>query len=469
MTVELLLEVCVFACLTYLGLLYLAYTAQIVVAAVESRRLRTQRDVDRASAVPGSRFCPPVSVIVPAFNEAGGLADAVRSLLELEYPSFEVVVVDDGSTDGTCQRITEAFELVPADALSRNVVSSKPVHGVYRSPLDPRLLVISKENGGKADALNAGLNYCRYGFVCGVDADMVFSRDALTIAVRPFMADPAKVVGLTSALETAADPYVALEKGVRYRLPETSPLILFQTLDYLRAFYNNRLAWARLGYMLCAAGAFQVWRRDLLEELGGWSPDFTCEDIELTFRVHKTLRELGRPYRVVCLPDPVGVTEGPNTLRKLVAQRERWQRVILETWWANREMLFDRRYGAVGLFGMPFYLLSEVIAPVFELLALGTLVAGAALGLMDWWLFALVVLLVSLLNGALSVAALLMHEHQTRAYGWRGLLALMAAMPIELVAYRPFMSWARVKGTWRFLRGDKGWHKFERNVRTEAA
>ena len=144
----------------------------------------------------------------------------------------------------------------------------------------------------------------------------------------------------------------------------------YQHMDYLRAFFNNRLAWSRLGFMLCAVGAFQIWRRDVLEEVGGYARNFTCEDIELTFRVHEKFRREGRDYEIHCLPDNVGTTEGPDTVRKLVSQRERWQRVINETVWHYRQMWFRPRYGSVGLLGAPFYLFTEVLAPVFEVLAM---------------------------------------------------------------------------------------------------
>lgn len=201
----------------------------------------------------------------------------------------------------------------------------------------------------------------------------------------------------------------------------------------------------------------------------GWSRTFTCEDIEFTFRAHRFLRERGSPYRILSLPVRVGVTEGPDDMRKLVAQRERWQRVIVETWWANRKMCFNRRYGSVGLLGMPYYLLSEIVAPVFEVLAVATLAVGAAAGLVDWNVFLLVLLLISLVNSVLSAGALLMADLESPAYRLAGVVRLLALMPLELLVYRPFMSWARIKGTWRFLRGDKGWHKYERNVHADPA
>ena len=217
--------------------------------------------------------------------------------------------------------------------------------------------------------------------------------------------------------------------------------------------------------MLCAIGAFQLWRRDLLEEVGGFSREFTCEDIELTFRIHERLRREGRPYSILCLPDPVGTTEAPDTIRKLIAQRERWQRVITETVWHYRRMLLNPRYGTVGMLGMPFYVLSEVLAPVFELTSLVALPVAFAVGDFSWRVFALALLAISLGNGVLSGSAILADDRQSRSYRLRDLARLFALAPLDLVLYRPLMAWARVKGTWRFLRGDKGWHKFARNER----
>jgi cellulose synthase/poly-beta-1,6-N-acetylglucosamine synthase-like glycosyltransferase len=469
MTLETGVHVGVGTCLAYLLLVYGLHIALMVVGHIESRRRRHERRLDNPDLLVGSRFAPGVSVIVPAYCECDGLPAAVRSLLALEYPAFEVIVVNDGSTDDTLSRLVADHGLVAVDASSRSVLETAPIDGYYRSPTDPRLLVVDKRNGGKADALNAGLNHCRYRYVCTVDADMVFARGALTRAMREIVRDPARVIGLTSYFENARDPARALPDGVQFQQPETRPLFAFQTFDYLRAFFNNRTGWARLNFMLCASGAFQIWRRDLVEELGGWSRRFTCEDIEFTFRAHRVLRERGRDYRIASLPDCIGVTEGPDSVGKLVSQRERWQRVILETCWANKRMWFNPRYGTVGALGLPFYLLSEILAPFFEVLAIATLVTGAATGLIEWWEFAALTLAVTLANSALTTGALLMHDLERRAYRSSVVLRFLALMPLEMIVYRPVMAWARIKGTWRFTRGDKAWHKFERNVRTDTA
>jgi cellulose synthase/poly-beta-1,6-N-acetylglucosamine synthase-like glycosyltransferase len=468
-TLELVLRTSVLLCAAYLCVVYAMYVGLMLVGFAESRRRRRRKRAEDVDAVATSRFSPPVSILVPACNEESMIEDAVRSLLGLDYAQLEVIVVSDGSTDATIDRLRKRFDLLPVAEHSREVVASQPVRAAYRSSFEPRLLVLDKDPGGKADALNAALNHCRYPYVCGVDADTVFDRGALSTTMGAFMTEPGSVVGLTSFFETSADPAASLVGGSKYRIPDARSLLLYQTLDYLRAFFNNRVAWSRLGFMLCAAGAFQVWRRDLVDELGGWSPDYTCEDIEFTFRVHRRLREAGREYRVLSLSQRIGVTEGPDSLRKLVSQRERWQRVIVETWWANRRMCLNRRYGSVGLLGMPYYLLSEIVAPFFEVLAIATLVAGAVAGLMDWSVFALVLLLMSLLNSTLSTGALFMADLESPAYRLRGVLKLLALMPFELLVYRPAMSWARVQGSWRYVRGDKAWHKFERNVHAESA
>ena len=465
MTLETALRVAVLTCGAYLALLWLMHWGLLVVGLAESRRRRREREVDDLDALSGSRFAPGVSILVPAYNESAGLADAVRSLLAIDYPEFEVIVVNDGSTDDTFERLVDELGLVPVEASSRGVVETEHVLGYGRSPGDRRLLVVDKVNGGKADALNAAFNHCRYRYVCAVDADMVFTRGSLARAMREIVRDP-EVVGLTSYYENTRDPAASLPDGVRFLGPDTRPLFAFQSFDYLRAFFGTRIGWARLNFMLCAAGAFQIWRRDIVEDVHGWSRSFTCEDIEFTFRVHRLLRRRGGPYRIACLPDCVGVTEGPDSMQKLISQRERWQRVILETCWANRGMLLNPRYGTVGMLGLPFYVLSEIIAPIFEVLAVVSLVVGAASGLVDWWEFVVLTLAITFGNSALTTGALLMQDMEGRTYRLSRVVRLFALMPLELFVYRPFMGWARVKGTWRYLRRDKRWHKFERNVRT---
>jgi poly-beta-1,6-N-acetyl-D-glucosamine synthase len=463
-----LLGIVVLFCLGYLLLTNLVYIALVGVAAIENGIRQHQTTSEDYGVLASSRFTIPVSVIVAAYNEKTAIVSTVNSLLELDYPEHEVIVVNDGSNDGTLERLREEFQLEPYEVFVRRVFETEHVRAIYRSAEHENLVVVDKENGGKADALNVGLNVARFRYVCGVDADTVFDRHALLKGMRLIVQDPARIVGVTSHLTIARDPEQAMTAPPGKRPIDRSPLLAYQHLDYLRAFFNNRLAWSKLGFMLCSVGAFQIWRRDVLEEVGGYSRDFTCEDIELTFRVHERFLREGREYQILCLPDNVGTTEGPDTAGKLVAQRERWQRVIDETVWHYRHMWFRRRYGSVGLVGTPFYLLTEVLAPVVELVALASLPLALALGVFDARVFAVMVLAIAFMNAALTACAILLDDLQSRTYRRRDLARLLLLAPFDLVLYRPLIIWARLKGSWRFLRGDKAWHKFDRNARAPA-
>jgi poly-beta-1,6-N-acetyl-D-glucosamine synthase len=455
-------------CFAYLVLVNVVAVVFLVAGAIENVVRRHEEDSTDYETLGESRLTIPVSVIVAAYDEGPVIEATVTSFLGFDYPEFEVVVVNDGSSDDTLERLREAFDLMPYEVFMRHVFPTSPVRGIYRSALHPNLVVLDKENGGKADAWNAALNVARYRYVCGVDADTVFDPTALLQVMRFPMTDPGHVIGVTSQIATAAEPEKVLAEPPGRRRIDRSLLGVYQHLDFVRAFLSNRLAWSRWGFMMCSPGGFQIWRRDVLEEVGGYSTTFTCEDIELTFRIHEKFRREGRDYTIHCLPDTVGVTEGPDVVGKLVSQRERWQRVINETVVHYRRMWFNPRYGSVGMIGAPFYLLTEVLSPAIELLGLGSLAAAVVLGVFEWQIFVVVVAAMAFTNAALTAGAVLLDDMQSRMYRKRDLARILFLAPFDLLLYRPIIAYARFKGSWRFLRGDKAWHKFERNVRAPA-
>ena len=460
--------IAVVVCFAYLIFTTAVYVALTVIGGFESIVRRHESGSADYETLGASRFTIPVSVIVPAYNEERVIAATTRSMLELDYPEHEVIVVNDGSSDATLATLIQAFELEPYKAFVRRVFPHKDVRAMYRCAEYPNLVVVDKVNGGKADALNAALNIARYRYVCGVDADTWFDRKALLKGMRLAVQDPARVIGVTSHMTTARKPEQAMAAPQGRRRIDLHPLIAYQHLDFLRAFFNNRTAWSRGNYMLCSPGAFAIWRRDVIEEVGGYSRQFTCEDIELTFRIHEKYLREGRDYAIVCLTDNVATTEGPDTVGKLVSQRERWQRVIDETVWHYRRMWFNPRYKSVGLVGTPFYLLTEVLAPAFELLGLVALGGAIALGLFQPLTFIVMVAALAFVNAALTASAIFFEDMQSRSYRKRDLLALLLYTPLDFVVYRPIILWSRLKGSWGFLRGDKAWHKFERNARAPA-
>jgi len=463
-----LVGIAVLVCLAYLVFTTVVYVTLTVIGAIESLVRKQESLSEDYGTLGDSRFTIPVSIVVPAYNEERVIAATTRSMLELDYPEHEVIVVNDGSSDGTLAALVEAFGLAPYEAFVRRVFPHNEVRAMYRCPEHPNLVVVDKVNGGKADALNAALNVARYRYVCGVDADTWFDSKALLKGMRLAVQDPARVIGVTSHMTTARKPEVAMSAEPGRRRIDLHPLMAYQHLDFLRAFFNNRTAWSRGNYMLCSPGAFAIWRRDVLEEVGGYSRTFTCEDIEVTFRIHEKYLRERRDYRILCLTDNVATTEGPDTVGKLVSQRERWQRVIDETVWHYRRMWFRRRYKSVGLVGTPFYLLTEVLAPAFEVLGLAALIGAIALGLFQPLTFVAMVAAIAFTNAALTASAILFEDLQSRSYRKRDLVALLLYTPLDFVVYRPIILWARLKGSLGFLRGDKSWHKFDRNVRSPA-
>lgn len=416
-----------------------------------------------------SRFTPPVSVLVPAYNEEEMIAVTLRSVLAFDYPELEVIVVDDGSTDRTFEVLERELDLEPFGYYERRIVECGPVTGVYRSRRHEHVKVIQKENRGtKADACNCALNYARYRYVLLLDGDTLYEKDALLNSMRLTAADPQRVVGVTGHISVSSQPETTIGARTEDReFIDATLLSNFQHLEYLRSFLNTRLGWSRLGFMMCVSGAFALWRRDVLEEVGGWSTEFSCEDIELTFRVHERMLRTGRPYRILSIPEMVARTEAPGRVRALVSQRARWQRVTLETFWSYRRMLGNPRYGFPGLVALPLIVLSEGLGPLFELAGIATLAAGIAIGVFSWQTYVVFFASMSFGLGVMTSAAVLMEDISTRAYRLRHIVRLIALGPLELPFYRPILMWARYRGTVDFLHGEKGWNKFARNERGE--
>ncbi len=420
-------------------------------------RLKTL-DLERLVASDG---VPPVTLVAPAFNEEAGCVESVQALLSLRYPDVRVLVVNDGSKDRTLERLVQAFELVPSPRIRTSDLPSAPIREVYRSRRHPNLTVIDKENGGKADALNAGIAFCQTPLFCAMDADTLLERDALLRVVRPFLED-ARTVAVGGILRIVNGCSVRRGEVIRVGLP-ANLLARFQVLEYLRAFLAGRMGWDAMNATLIISGAFGLFRRSAVVAAGGYATDTVGEDMELVVRLHRTLRAAGEPYRIRFVPDPVAWTECPERLRVLGRQRDRWQRGLAQTLVRHRPMLLNPRHGRVGMVSYPFFFFLEMLGPLIELLGYLALPVLLIVGRVDLG-FALAFLAVSVgLGMVLSLLAVALEELSFRRYPRRrDLWHLFGLALLENVGYRQLQAWWRLRGLWSALRKSEQWGAMER-------
>ncbi len=433
-----------------LNTIYLVFTAIAFFDLLAYRRRWPQRD-DRP-LIADSAY-PPISILVPAHNEAETVVENVRSLLELGYPEFEIVLINDGSNDDSLERLRRSFGLAAVPPSHRQRLPSRPVRRTWVSARHPNLTVLDKQRGGKSDALNAGINAARFPLFCTIDADSLLEPDALLRIARAFAEDD-RVVAAGGVIRVLNEAPVERGRVVRAAAPRR-PLLLCQAQEYVRGFLTGRSSLARMNALLIIAGAFGLFRKEAAVRVGGFGCDTVCEDMELVARLHRRAREERSGARVVFLPDPVCWTQVPSDWRSLFRQRDRWQRGLLQSLWKHRCMFLDPRYGAVGLVAMPFYAFFEALGPVIEIGGYLFLIGLALTGRLDPT-FALLFFALAVGYGLLlSVAALNLDDLLFKRYGrTRDLALMLCGSLIEFFGYRQVLAAVRAAGfVTVFLRG----------------
>jgi cellulose synthase/poly-beta-1,6-N-acetylglucosamine synthase-like glycosyltransferase len=399
----------------------------------------------------------PISIIAPAYNEEKTIAESVRALLSLEYPVYEVIIVNDGSSDRTLDTLIKSFQLERSRWVFRKVVAHQPVKGIYKSRAHPKLVVIDKVNGKKADALNAGLNISRYPLFCTVDSDSLLEKDALLKMVRPFLEDPEKTVAAGGIIRLANGCSVKDGQVREVRLPRNS-LARFQVIEYFRAFLGGRIGLSMLKSMLIVSGAFGLFRKDVALQCGGYRSGSIGEDMDLIVRMRRHLHNMKKPYEIRFIPDPICWTEAPETLKSLSRQRNRWHRGLLDTLLYNKVMLFNPRYGMTGLFAMPFYFVFEMLGPFIEVFGYVIFLVSIAFGLLNTWFAALFFLVAVVLGTLLSLLSLLLEEYTSERYPrLQDIMVLTLYSLLENILYRQWLTVVRVLAFFDFYKGKEEW------------
>jgi cellulose synthase/poly-beta-1,6-N-acetylglucosamine synthase-like glycosyltransferase len=433
----------------------------LVMAGLDLRRYSRNVVIANLRRTVRSPLAPPISVLVPAYNEEAGIIESVSSLLALDYPNFEIVVVSDGSSDQTVAQMIKGFDLEKVDRPTPPYLEHEEVSGVYVPKGRLNLILIDKVNGGKADALNAGINFSKYPIVCAIDADSILEQDALVKTAMPFIEDPERVMVSGGLIRVANGCRIESGRMVEAKLPRTS-LPMFQVVEYVRAFFGARTGWSAVNGLLIVSGAFGLFRKDAVIAAGGYSTETVGEDMELVVKIHRTMREQKRPYRVVYIPDPVCWTEAPESMRILRKQRRRWHRGSIEALLMHRKMFLNPRYGVAGMVAMPAVLLFEILGPIIELSGYAFAIYAFATGGIALSVF-LLFLSVSVLYGLiLSFGAIALEDASFgRHPGWDQLGKILLYAVLENFGYRQISHVWKMEGIWDVIHGGE-WGAMER-------
>lgn len=479
----------------YVCAFFLTNLAFVPIALMGVSRSLKREQVNPARDDRLRKFLPKITLLVPAYNEEVTIEESVKSLLRLDYPSFEIVICNDGSKDGTVDVLRKAFNLVQTDMEVPDLLPTATVRGYYisRAKLPrglSRIVLVDKENGGKADALNASINVAEGDFVTSMDADSLLVPDALLLSARPIAEDPEGVIAVGVQVGISNGSLVEDGRVVETRLPQ-GWLARFQIVEYMRSFTQGRVALASLESLLILSGVFALMRRDMVLAIGGFltrtmrsrigieycgpGAHTVCEDMEVVVRLHRYVLDKKVPGRVTILPFPVAWTECPENWKDLGKQRSRWYRGLLEVLVYHRKMIFRPKFKQIGLFSLPYQLIFEAAAPLVEclgyvvlLVTLGTglLSASALLG------FLALAMAMHLCLSTLSVSLCIVSESGARAQHGRlalfsyarvtDVILLVIAGMLSNFGYRQYLVAWQLKGFWDFLRGKKGWDKFAR-------
>lgn len=420
-----------------LGYYLVMHVYVLVMALCSAYALRRNHNLQRfgrVSEMLSSRVAPPVSIVIPAYNEEAGIVDSIRSMSIVSYPRLEIVVVNDGSTDDTLRNLIEAFGLELVRIPYRASIPTTEIRGIYRGKGAVPITVVDKTNGSRADALNAGVNAARHPYVLCTDADVILDADCLVRSMQRVVEDRERTVGVGGHVRPINGSKVELGHLIESHVPH-SYIGRMQILEYLRNFVAARPAWAGINALPNVSGAFGVWRRTTLLEVGGFARGHLGEDMDLTLRVHKFYRENGLEYRIAYEPSAVIWTEVPATRRVLRRQRIRWHRGLVHTVKDYWRLALNPRYGTFGMITWPGYVLFEFLAPVIE--AIGYLVVplGLLLGVLSLQAIALVVAVaygVGLLN---TFIAILLDEPYGYSNGGSDTVRLISAAMVENLGF----------------------------------
>jgi len=452
-----------YAVLGYYGVANLVYVFLLVVATFvvvrHMRRLRYgryQEDMSQSLAL-------PVAMVIATYNEESNIVETVNALLRLDYPDYEVIVVDDGSEDKSLDKLKEAFDLERVDFVYRAIIETSDVQGFYINPSIPNLTIVAKDHGGKADSLNVGANVSRSPYICSVDADSILEEKAIQRLMRAVIEDPDTIMATGGIVKILNGCVVRGGRIEELKLPKDS-LSRLQIVEYVRSFLFGRAGWSAVNSLLIISGAFSVINKRALSAIGGYTTRTVTEDMDLILTLHKYFIDAGKRYKILFVPDPVCWTEAPQSLKMLGRQRRRWHMGLMQSIICHKKMIFNPKYSAVGLFALPYQLLIELLGPVVEMLGYIVVTVSFFLGIVDGRFFILFLTMAILIGVFLSTGAILLEEMTYMRYPRkRDFLILLLYGVLENFGYRQMNSFWRTQAVIKKLFGGKKWERVEKH------
>lgn len=448
-------------CMAFTILLSLIYIVQLIISFIQVRKDDKARQSNDYGRYVSSENLLPISLLIPAYNEEENIVSNIKSLLKIDYPQFEIIVVNDGSTDRTHELIVESFGLYKIESAVKTSIPTKEVRGVYYNIEYPNLIYIDKENGGKSDALNAGINISSYPLFACLDADSRIEPDALLKLSIEFLKNTDTIV---------AGGLVRIANGFKIRDGRvngfTMPLKMierFQIVEYYRSFLSGRVSWGATNSMLIVSGAFGVFKKQAVIEVGGYKTNTIGEDMEIVVRLHKYMRAHKRKYKIIFCEDSVCWTQGPMSISDIRSQRRRWQIGLLDTLISHRSMFLNPRYGLIGLMAIPYNWIFELLGAPIEVLGYFLIPFSLVMGELNMFFFIMYFLLAVLLGVILSIGSLILEQYTRKtSMSAKQCLSLSLYAVLENFGYRQAITLFRVEGILKYRKLRKTWGKIKR-------
>lgn len=446
----------------------LIYFVLLILSYINSTRQLNLWNLKNVSFLFKRKILPGISIIAPAFNEEKTIIESTNSLLNLKYPDYDLIIVNDGSKDNTLNVLIKNYELVRVDYIFEYKINTMPVRGVYRNPSIPKLLVIDKENGGKADSLNAGINISSKEYFCGIDADSLLEDEALLKLASLSLDESIETPALGGNIFPINGCSVDRGMITNIKIPKNN-VARFQTIEYIRAFMAGRLGWAYTNSLLIISGAFGLFRKERIIGIGGYltsrgmyGKDTVGEDMELVVRISRLMRELGLKYKICYSFNANCWTEVPEDIKSLKKQRYRWHRGLIDILTFHKKVLFNPAYGRMGLIAMPYFFIFEMIGPLLEIQGYVMVIVAFFLGLLSAKLAVLLFLSTVLMGTLISVLSLLIAERDLNYFSYRDIFILIFYAIAENFGPRQLFSFWRIGGYFNILKKPQGWGKLER-------